>query len=62
MTMPSEDERPAKQWPPLRTASGSRARRANAIASATSCGLVQRTIACGRMLSNWPIAGLLSRS
>ena len=42
ITTPSVDERPAKQCPPLRTASGSPAPSAKASAAATSCGPAQR--------------------
>src|SRR5215211_8769863 len=46
--MPSVDERPAKQWPPLRTATGAPDSRANASAAAMSGSPWHRTIARGR--------------
>ena len=51
------EERPAKQWPPERTASCRPDPRAKAIVSATSAGVVQRTMACGRTSWKRPIGG-----
>jgi hypothetical protein len=58
ITMPSVDERPAKQCPPLRTATGIPSRRASAIASATSPVVAQRATARGRAPWNRGIAAL----
>ena len=49
-TIPGPDERPAKSWPPLRTATAIRERRAKASASATSSGVRHSTTACGRIV------------
>ena len=57
ISIPSVDERPAKQCPPERTASSSPPMRANAIASATSAAVVQRAITCGRTWWKSPIGG-----
>jgi hypothetical protein len=55
--MPGVDDRPAKQWPPLRGATGRPARAAKASASATSSAAAQRTIAAGRAPAKFRIAG-----
>lgn len=62
MSSPVVDERPAKQWPPLRTATGSPDRRACASAAATSSGLAQRAMACGRISWKRASAGLRAAS
>ena len=51
MTIPGVEERPAKQWPPLRTAVGRTVARAKAIVAATSAGFAQRTTALG--ITSW---------
>jgi hypothetical protein len=56
------EERPAKQCPPLRAATCTPDRRANAIVSATSSGVRQRTTAVGRTSQKRVIAGLRTRS
>ena len=55
--IPRVEERPAKQWPPERTARSTPEPRAKAIVSATSAGVVQRTMACGRTSAKSPIGG-----
>src|SRR5918996_3138253 len=55
--MPVVVERPAKQCPPLRAATGSRSRRAKASASATSSADRQRATTCGRTSWKRAIAG-----
>ena len=62
ITMPVVDERPAKQCPPLRTATGRPASRANAIAAATSAAVRQRTTAAGRVSWKRAMAGLRASS
>jgi hypothetical protein len=57
ITIPSVDERPAKQWPPLRGTTWRPIRRAKASVSETSVGVVHRTTACGRRWSKVAIAG-----
>ena len=57
-TIPELEERPAKQWPPLRIAISIPDRRANAIVSATSPGVRQSTTARGRTSWKRSIAGL----
>jgi hypothetical protein len=61
-TIPSVEERPAKQCPPLRAAVGSPVRRASAIVSATSSGVAQRTTARGRTSWKRAMAGLRASS
>jgi hypothetical protein len=61
-TIPSVEERPAKQWPPLRGAARTPQRRANASVSATSSAFSHRTIACGRMSRNRASAGVRADS
>ena len=55
ISTPPVDERPAKQCPPLRTASGRP--RASASASATSVAVAQRAIAAGRTSAKRASAG-----
>ena len=55
--IPRVEERPAKQWPPERTARCRPEPRAKAIVAATSAGVAQRTMACGRTSSKSPIGG-----
>jgi hypothetical protein len=58
MTIPGLDERPAKQWPPLRGTAGRPNRRASARASATSPAVAQNTTACGLVSWKRAMAGL----
>jgi hypothetical protein len=60
ITIPVVVERPAKQCPPLRAATGRPS--AKAIACATSSGVRHRTTACGRTSWNLAIAGLRASS
>src|SRR3954469_4558697 len=62
MSSPSVDERPPKQCPPLRAATGSPPRRASVSASATSAAPRQRAMACGRRSSSSGIGGLRAAS
>jgi hypothetical protein len=55
ITTPSVEERPAKQWPPLRTATWPP--RARSSASTTSAALAHRTIAAGCAPAKRVIAG-----
>ena len=57
-TIPSVEERPAKQCPPLRRATSTPPWRANASVSATSPALSHRAMACGRTSWKRAIAGL----
>jgi hypothetical protein len=61
-SIPSIEERPAKQCPPLRGAARNAYRRANEIASETSAGVSQSTTACGRTSWNRAMAGLRTES
>ena len=58
MTIPAPDERPAKQWPPLRGTAGRPDQRATARASATSAAVAQNTTACGLVSWKRAMAGL----
>src|SRR4051812_14748646 len=62
MMTPVVVERPAKQWPPLRSASGSPSLLANAIACATSPDVPHRTITRGRTPSKRAIWDLRADS
>ena len=57
MRIPSVEERPATEWPPLRVAISNPKRRANATASATSACVAASTIAAGLTFSKRTIAG-----
>jgi len=57
MTIPSVEEWPAKQWPPLRGTADTPDSRANRIVSATSAGAAHRTTAAGRMSWKRAMAG-----
>jgi hypothetical protein len=48
ITIPSLEDRPAQECPPLRVAVGSPERTASLSVSATSSALAHRTTACGR--------------
>jgi hypothetical protein len=62
MTIPSVAERPATEWPPHRTDTGSPARRANPIAAEASSGARHLTMAVGLTSWNRAIAGLRAAS
>src|SRR5215216_2227170 len=58
MRIPSVDERPETECPPLRVAVCNPQWRASAIASATSAGVLHSTIAAGLTFSKRTIGGL----
>src|SRR5215211_4285135 len=62
MSTPVVDDRPAKQCPPLRTATPSPSRLASASASTTSAVLVHRAIAAGLTSANRGICGCRAAS
>src|SRR2546421_218532 len=62
MTIPALDERPAKQWPPLRGTAWRPDRRATARASATSPAVAQNTTARGRAPPEPATAGMARAS
>jgi hypothetical protein len=55
--MPSVEERPAKQWPPLRVTVRKPKRFANEIDSETSSGVSHSTTAHGYMSRKFAVAG-----